>query len=536
MAIAGERPRVKGQGYKKHPMSALTKEYLDVLEGFREQQGLDIFTEGAKLAHNVSAVSALEDFYLSECFDPTGLSAEEQAEQLNMMKEQFTNDLEALKEYAPVGTYNPVMGLVFPMHKNILMSNIWDKVISKDVAVTPKFTRTMEHRILVTVDGEEIDMFKNQAAMKQAMDQVAPFKVVELTLPEVGTTDLINAINGGTKDSISISTYISAFQTSDDEWHNTRILTKPAYGDGTRVGIENVSATVAAAPVVDTLTFTMKGNVVTVSSLRGNIKAVRLSVKRDTSNGLVDTPTTKWTTTTDIIEIKEASPINTTISPEEIKDINAMYNVDQLTKIMALTRDVLANYKNDTIKEKVDQSFETIAATDKFERIFDLKPPIGYMADFVEWRIKTFMDVIDTLATGLLQVLRDPNMTISIIGRPDIIRKVRPTTYDFQSPGSIGPVELEFERTIVTSDKRAYQFISDQKIENDEIIFILQPRNSERIIYKMYDYQLYVSNEIRNAANPTLPALHAFERWEFTEYQPVQGRLNILHPDGGFIN
>ena len=66
----------------------------------------------------------------------------------------------------------------------------------------------------------------------------------------------------------------------------------------------------------------------------------------------------------------------------------------------------------------------------------------------------------------------------------------------------------------------------------DELIVILNPRNTDRIMYRIYDYQMYVSNEIRNASNPTLPAVHAFERWKFFEYQPVQGRVKILNPSG----
>jgi hypothetical protein len=63
-------------------------------------------------------------------------------------------------------------------------------------------------------------------------------------------------------------------------------------------------------------------------------------------------------------------------------------------------------------------------------------------------------------------------------------------------------------------------------------MIILNPRNSDRICYRIYDYQLYISNEIRNSANPALPAIHAFERWKLVEYQPVQGRVQILHPSG----
>ena len=143
------------------------------------------------------------------------------------------------------------------------------------------------------------------------------------------------------------------------------------------------------------------------------------------------------------------------------------------------------------------------------------------------------MDALDTHVTVLLQVLNDPNMTISVFGRPDLIRKITPTEYTYQTPSNVAPVELDFVKTVVTSDKRVYQFIGSDKLrDNNNLIVVLNPRNTERFVYRIYDYQMYVSNEIRNMKNYALPAIHAFERWIFKEYQPVQGRLQIINPTG----
>ena len=143
------------------------------------------------------------------------------------------------------------------------------------------------------------------------------------------------------------------------------------------------------------------------------------------------------------------------------------------------------------------------------------------------------MDALDNYAQYMIQVLNDPNITISVIGNPAIIRKITPTTYTYQAPSSIGPVELDFTRTVVTSDKRVYNFVSSDKLRNNQnLIILLNPRNSDRIIYCIYDYQLYLSNEIRNAQNPSLPAVHAFERFKLVGYQPVQGRVRIINPTG----
>lgn len=143
------------------------------------------------------------------------------------------------------------------------------------------------------------------------------------------------------------------------------------------------------------------------------------------------------------------------------------------------------------------------------------------------------MDYLDHVTTIMLQYLNDPNMTISVFGSPELVRMVTPTEYTYQAPSNIGPVELDFSRTIVTSDKRVYQFVGSDKLRGTtNFILVLCPRNSERIIYRIYDYQMYISNEIRNVKNYALPAVHAFERWKMVEYQPVQGRVKILHPTG----
>ena len=198
-----------------------------------------------------------------------------------------------------------------------------------------------------------------------------------------------------------------------------------------------------------------------------------------------------------------------------------------------MTQSVLGNYKDDTIKSKLDDSYKRLDARSKDYGTFDFAPREGYALDHVEWRHKTFMDYFDTHVTKLLQVLNDPNMVITVFGNPDIVRKITPTEYSYQTPSSIGPVDLDYVKTVVTSDRRCYQFIgSDKMRDTTELIVVLCPRGSDRIMYAIYDYQMYISNEIRNADNPALPAIHAFERWKFTEFQPVQGRIQILNPTG----
>ena len=164
---------------------------------------------------------------------------------------------------------------------------------------------------------------------------------------------------------------------------------------------------------------------------------------------------------------------------------------------------------------------------------FDYAPPTGYALDPLTWRHSMFFDFFDTEVTRMLQVLNDPNMVVTIFGDPDLVRKITPPEYTYQAPSSIGPVDLDYTRTIKTSDKRIYQYIGSDKMRwRDDFIVLLTPRNSNRITYRIYDYQLYVSNEIRNAANPALPAVTCFERFKLQSYQAVQYRVKILNRNG----
>jgi len=79
-------------------------------------------------------------------------------------------------------------------------------------------------------------------------------------------------------------------------------------------------------------------------------------------------------------------------------------------------------------------------------------------------------------------------------------------------------------------DRKEYNVDDLDVVAAEEIDVISEiHEKAEKISeYKIYDYEMYVSNEIRKSANPTtLPAIHAFERQIVAEYQPVQTPINI---------
>ena len=575
MIIGERRSKHTADSYAQNNMRAYAEAFSDVTKYVLNEAHCDLFSNPTTAIMNRQADAAMKQFFIENSCDTTGMSAAELEDHQVTMEAQYENDREAILEHTSVGEMNPIVGMTFPIHKYILMNMVFDKgAIPKIVAQAPKFTLTMENRILVDTKGNEIDMFFDQNKMTAAINETAAPTVIEFTtLPVTDETEIVvDKLKGTTMDSLSIETYISAVQFKDvyfevgdilpndegyieedgkkaeeagahDVWVRTNFMFTPAYSqnDYERTLMctvkyahkKNDTSAVTTVEDTDTIVGSMQNNRLNIAAIKGNVKGVRVTAKLDTSNARQTACSVKWKSHTRIEEIPNAIPINTTISPEEVKDIAALYNVNQLTKIMSMTQSVLGNYKDDTIKSKLDDSYKRLDARSKDYGTFDFAPREGYALDHVEWRHKTFMDYFDTHVTTLLQVLNDPNMVITVFGNPDIVRKITPTEYSYQTPSSIGPVDLDYVKTVVTSDRRCYQFIGSDKMRNTtELIVVLCPRGSDRIMYAIYDYQMYISNEIRNADNPALPAIHAFERWKFTEFQPVQGRIQILNPTG----
>lgn len=559
------------RGYEQDSMHGIASQFAQIAKAGLSEQ-VDLYSEPRKFFMSDTLNSEMRNFFVENAFDkqdPKFSSIDAVNEEYGMLNALYQNDVKGICEAAPLGAYNPVVGITFPMHKNLLMTTVFDKgAIPKDVADTPQFTLSMETRTMYSPDGREIDMFLEQNKIKDVIERAVPHKDIVIMLPEDQETDVLALLGATNKTvaNVSRSSKVTKLLVKDvyvakgEEKYDavtkeivvetagavgTKVITvEPvkfvaAYGQYDRTFQKRIDLIVptdnAGATRKEIFQFagSMHKNRFTFMASSANIVGVVLSAALDVSSAAYETPKVKWSSRTDYFEIPEAPHMTVTISPEETKDIQAMYNVNQLTKIMSMIKLSILNYKDDKILENLDDSFLNLPATSKVTGAFNFVPPDNFLGSHVTWRYETFMDYLDTQITTMLQVLNDENMTVSIFGRPELIRKITPKEYTYTTPPSIGPVILDYKKTVKTSDNRVYQFISSNKMRNDNnLIIILNPRNTNRVIYKIFDYQLYVGNEIRDTANYQLPAVTAFERFLFVQYQPVQGRIQIVNPTG----
>ena len=578
--IAGTRQKTMGSSsYRNDPLYAYSKAFTEAANNILTVESYDLFSEPIRTIRSSASKEALKNFFCENFVDDnnTTLSAEELEDLHEEVENQFENDIQAMQENAYQSEYAPMVGMALPIHKLILMNNVFSQgnVLQKVTAVQPSFTISMERRILVTPQGDEIDMFLEQNRITDVIDATVPTKEFELTLPhQETTTDFIAQLGGVAGDELSsvtsiIGIYVQNVYFAEGDhlpdaegwysndgpiataadaglrnvWFHAKVPFTPSYGGPNRnERVVNQPITIRykkdAAGTVGVLTDTIFGslnnNKIALTTIKNAITKVKIGAKLNSSNASQEYASVRWKVDSDYVEIPEATPINTTVSPEEVKDIAAMYDANQVTKIMSMTKTVLSEYKDMKIKRFLDDSYKMLDSRNSFAGEFDFAPNESYALDWVTFRAATFMDYLDDYATQMFQVLNDPNMTVSIVGDPRIVRKLTTKEYTYQAPANIGPVTLDYTQTIVNaSDKRVYNFVGSDKLRNtNELMVILNPRNTERIVYRLYDYQLYISNEIRNSANPSLPAIHSFERWLCKGYQEVQGRINILNPSG----
>ena len=579
MRVGTRKSAMLASGYEKNEMHDFAQAFTETAQSILDETGIDLYgnTRGAML--NSQSYDSMKRFFVEQSYDPAEYTDDPAAleEHIADMEAQFENDKEGLLENTSINSVNPVIGMTFPLHKWILMNMVFDKGgIPKVVAESPKFTISQETRILIDTEGNEIDMFREQNKMTAAIDATAAVKTFDVTLPLTEDVEIVHDKLGGLAgvDKLDISTAVTAvevenvyFEIGDllpdadgfiteespvaeaaqtkNVWVPVNYVPVPGYWgqDFDRATMKrfaykhkvNNGGAAQESTTSDTLSIAMKKDRMIITSLNGVVKKVKVSSKLDTSNARATTCQATWRADTIIEEIGPAIPINTTISPEEVKDISALYNVNQVTKIMHLIKTVLANYKDDKIKEGLDTSYRRLPSDQKTYNTFDFAPRVGYDSDHVNWRFSTFFDFLNGEVQDMLYVLNDPNMTITVYGDPNLVRMITPDANDctYQAPANIGPVDLDFEKTVYMSNKRLFNFIGSDKLRRtNEFILVLCPNHTDRILYRIYDYQMYLSNEIRNADNPALPALHAFERWKFVEYTPVQGRIKIDNPRG----
>ena len=492
----------------------------------------------------------------------------------------------SVNEASSLADFNNVVGMSLPVHKNILMNAVFDQVLPKKVSRSNRFTESIETREMIDTDGKRIDMFYEQNKMTPAINKSIPQARVFIPLPEMRTINILQSVFGltGRKYHLSVKSAVvgiiaeswtepgdTYFDPSDQKFKTVPtsggsagmrlVLFKcnpihfdPFYGDydavincpikfkiykGDYKKEENavvVDGALSGARYRDDM---FHFNFITptkyVPTSGGGetpvvVAGLLFYAAADASSAAFPTVQFDWRVKTKQYQIPDQPHITVTVTPESVKDIQASYDINQITKLMSMMQLGLLHWKDDNILKDLDNSFLTMPDSQKVSAAIDWAPPLQFNGTPRQWRRDMYMEQLNRYVTRMLQVLNDENMSVLVFGSPNVIENVIPEDFSYTSPSSIGPVQLDFTKTVCSSGRRTFNFVSSQKLRNDNnFIILLIPRNTMRITYEIIDYQLYVSNELRDTEHYEAPAMTCFERWFFLQFQPVQGRIMNLN-------
>ncbi len=147
--------KVGVRGYETDPMFALASEYVNATRAIKEETNCDFVNNPSDALTNEFALDELKRGFVENSYDVKDPRFEDEGfrqSHLENMEQLFNNDRVGMLQEATntsLTGYNPVIGMTLPMHKNILMNAIFDQVMPKDVASSPKFPITMETRTLI---------------------------------------------------------------------------------------------------------------------------------------------------------------------------------------------------------------------------------------------------------------------------------------------------------------------------------------------------------------------------------------------------
>ena len=200
-----------GNSFAKDPMDAYTKSFIDFSKNVLNESNIDIFEEPQKILRRPNTREALKEFFCENFMDenpadPFNADPGYIEDQHAMMEQQFENDAQAVFEHAVMADYNPVIGITFPVHKNILMKregHTDDGVHSGDVGVLQNGLTVIQELLLQSLVSF-LDLFSSILRIKRFNGVVISgalneevLQSIHGALPHHGLSRLGEQVNAG---------------------------------------------------------------------------------------------------------------------------------------------------------------------------------------------------------------------------------------------------------------------------------------------------------------------------------------------------
>jgi len=372
MPSVGIRKSPSMGNFSKDPMYAYAASFCDVQKNILRESQVDYAMEPQRALAFKGNVDALKSFFIENSVigDSKTITQEEYQDQLDMMSEAFQNDIQAVRENAVAGiaSWNPMIGLSLPMHKYLMLNTVFAQAVPRFVAKAPAWTESIETRYMVSPTGEKIDIANQQNQIYRIWRSANQPVEVPVALPELQSIDILDKYFSVSRVShnLSVATHISAILVEDFAKAGDTVVTMtqgtdgyefteaeatadgkalvwkpwkaeftPGYGDANRIIVSPVDILVTTdgteateTAVHDTIFASQRENMFEINSTSGAVKAVKIWARYDASSRTRKTPRVEWGEKTIFVQVPENDGITVPVTPEEVKDIGALYGIN----------------------------------------------------------------------------------------------------------------------------------------------------------------------------------------------------------------
>ena len=450
-------------------------------------------------------------------------------ETLKQLMENARKDI--LNEAQMTGSLKPIVGLTMPLLKLYWVKNVFKDFIPTEVAEDVAFTRAIERQYIIGADGQKYMLPEayndpsvnlGNAARQKLNAEVIPVPSAEF--------DLIEKAGGSRSNDDQVSTQFfvnSVTYKSGEPDQNTTVKVRLKAEPGTGAFREKIVN--EAGELVDILMgeVDFETGYLTVMSAKGNITGITVEGYLSSENNLRNL-TIGWTKEVHNFTIPDGVHVSTGLTQERIKDEKVIYNIDSQAKAISQMNEVVAQIKDSSIKNFLDDSAERIKGTDLYvSTTFDCKPPAAALTTTpIEWRKDELKDTLDKISLDLAAILQNENVSIRVLGNPKDIRLLDDVQWMYGNDSEIGGCKLGYQIGLYNNN-RNFMIGSSWKIPQGKIKLLLIPMDETQITYKMWEYQFFITNEYREDKNLRVPAVTVSERYLIDEVMPVAGDITI---------
>ena len=533
---------------KKNIGFAQTMATLSESMGLQKVQYTDVSTILNNRALKSGYMSALLEDYVTDIEKVADASlanplSENHIDALELLIE---NSAEQLLSEAFSSNLTPLVGLTFPLLKINWLKNIYKDIIPTVTSDSPVFNLTIEKKWARYQDaeGQWHKKYLPDAYIEDpnfSLEDFSRVRILEGVELALGTQhQLVVAPGNPNEDRISTDMHITDIKFMDGEVISnlyiqpnsaTGTFTHPRIVDGIKLGyiqgqmdFETGTFSFGYVPTADAVAKT--GEVVVFDPAAITVKVyARLSAENH-----FRTPETGWEPQHKQFRISDGMHLATGITKETQFDQAKLYNTDAMAMIVETMQDAIGQEKDSAIKRKLSASAERIR-NDKDAFItstFDCKVPSQLNSVLPsEWIEKELKVGINKLSLRLNEFLREEDIVCVIMGRPEEVNLLSTDTTMIQGDAKeIGGCKRGYKFGLY-NNMRNFLVVSSEKADAGRLQLFIFPTCDDKMTYKLFNYQFFITNEYRQSSNMRLPSVAVSDRYLIDEFTPIQGELVI---------